>query len=290
MIEAVVVVILIAAVWLVVHHTRQTQLPFVAPPKPTRIFGVQIHPDATVADLDLVAATRATFCRCDIGQDVPFPVIDRIYDGLLTRGLTPLFITSGGAPTTDQAIAEYVAFHAAAAKRYPKAWWEICNEPNVPFFWQHPDPLAYARLVKAIVPVMRAFLDPSSKIISAGTSGIPIPFITAFLSAGVEQLVDYVGFHPYGAAPDRLPAVLNQLRTITSKPLFCTEYGATANQSNALTGMAQACGDAGVPFVWYELKDGKPNILDSNNTYGLYTADGAAKPSLAAAISYANGV
>jgi hypothetical protein len=279
--------ILLVAIVLVLLRKSAKPPPFIPPPKRTRTFGVQIHPDATKADLDLVAATHATFCRCDVGQDIPFPVFDAIYDGLLTRGITPLFITSMGAPTTDKAIADYVAFHAAAAKRYPKAWWEICNEPNVPFFWSQPDPLAYARLVKALVPAMRAFLAPSSKIISAGTSGIPMPFITAFLSAGVEQLVDYVGFHPYGVGADRLPAVLNQLRGITSKPLFCTEYGATANQSNALTGMAQACGDAGVPFIWYELKDGKTNILDANNTYGLYAIDGIAKPSLAAAIHYA---
>jgi len=47
--------------------------------------------------------------------------------------------------------------------------WEIWNEPNLAWFWRNPDPVAYAKLLKAAAPALRA-ADPGALIVSAGPS------------------------------------------------------------------------------------------------------------------------
>lgn len=278
-------------------------------------FGVQIHPyapDEPATDLPLILATGATYVRCDFAWDLienpagtfDWSLYDTIYNNFLENGIIPIFLTGIGnpeaygfgtgisAPITSQQIEEYVTFHQTASARYPQAWWEICNEPNEEYFWPpEPDAAQYAALVNAVAPVIRANIASTSKILSAGTSGIPTDFIQDYIEAGVGGLVDYVGFHPYGVDPDDLASSLGALKRFVSKPFFCTEYGTCdeTTQSNDLTAMAQACGALGIPFIWYELLDGEPNTLDPTNTFGLYTMSLTPKPVLAAAQAYASG-
>jgi len=277
--------------------------------------GVQIHPyapDEPSTDLPLIIASGATYCRCDFAWDMiedpagtfDWSLYDTIYNNLLNNNIIPIFLTGIGnpeaygfgtgisAPITQQQISEYVTFHQTASQRYPNAWWEICNEPNEEYFWPpSPDASQYATLVNAVAPVIRANIASTSKILSAGTSGIPLSFIQEFLEGGVDALVDYVAFHPYGIDPSSLAANVNSLKAITTKPLFCSEYGSydTSTQSTDLTQMANACAELNIPFVWYELLDGEPNEIDPVNTFGLYTMELAPKPVLTAAQNFASG-
>lgn len=278
-------------------------------------FGVQIHPyapDEPATDLPLIIASGAMYCRCDFAWDIienpagtfDWSLYDTIYNNLLQNNIIPIFLTGIGnpeaygfgtgisAPITAQQIQQYVTFHNTASQRYPQAWWEICNEPNEEYFWPPaPNATQYAALVNAVAPVIRSNIALTSKILSAGTSGVPLTFMEQYLGAGVEGLVDYIGFHPYGVAPSSLQATLSPLKRYTSKPLFCTEYGTydTSTQANDLTQMAMACGALEIPFIWYELLDGEPNELDPINTYGLYTEELVAKPVLASAQNFAQG-
>ncbi len=278
-------------------------------------FGIQIHPyapDEPATDLPLIIASGATYCRCDLAWDLienpagtfDWSLFDTIYGNMLANNIIPIWLTGIGnpeaygfgtginAPITSTQIQQYVTFHTLAAQRYPRAWWEICNEPNIEYFWPpNPDPTQYAALVAAVAPAIRANISSTSKILSAGTSGIPISFIQTFLNAGVAGLVDYVAFHPYGIEPSALPASLSSLHSSTPLPLFCSEYGTTdlTTQASDLTNMAMACGNNGIPFMWYELLDGVPNTIDPVNTFGLYTMELAPKPVLASAQNFASG-
>lgn len=282
---------------------------------PLYALGVQIHPyapDDPTTDLPLIIASGAKYVRCDLAWDMienpagtfDWDVFDQIYNNMVSNDITLIWLTGIGnpaaygfgtgisAPITQEQIAEYVAFHQIAAQRYPNAWYEICNEPNEQYFWPPtPDASQYAALVNAVAPVIRSNIASTSKIISAGTSGIPIDFMTEYLQAGVSDLVDYVGFHPYGVNPNSLQSALKPLANVTNKPLFCTEYGTyePATQSQDFTNMANACAALQIPFGWYELLDGEPNSLDPVNTYGLYTMQLTPKPVLTAAQEFVAG-
>lgn len=271
-----------------------------------RTFGVSVTNGEYDPDIDLalVIATGAKIARMpfawdriEIGpQQYFWDYYDAIVPAMMRAGVTPLLIAGvdnpvygfGAARSTAQLKAA-ADFYALAAARYRGAWWELGNEPDVTYFWPPaPDAGQYAAYVRAIAPAIRPY---SSCIMSGGTSGINFGFISNYLALGVGDLVDCIAFHPYGVAPAHMASAVATLRSYTSKGLFCSEYGVNAvfDSSSDLTAMANACGAQGVPFIWFELKDGPPNVLDANNTFGLYTMGRLPKPALAAAQAYASG-
>jgi hypothetical protein len=288
-------------------------IPPLAPPGPSlgapsavRTFGVSVTNGEYDPDIDLalLLATGAKIARMpfawdriEIGPKRYFwDYYDAIVPAMMAAGITPLLIAGvdnpvygfGAARSTAQLQAA-ADFYGVAAARYRGAWWELGNEPDVAYFWPPgPDPAQYAAFVRAIAPAIRPY---SSCIMSGGTSGINLGFISNYLALGVGNVVDCIAFHPYGVAPANMASALATLRSYTSKGLFCSEYGlnGTFDASPDLTAMANACGSQGVPFIWFELKDGPPNVLDANNTFGLYTMGRLPKPALAAAQAYAAG-
>jgi len=74
--------------------------------------------------------------------------------------------------------------------------WGIWNEPNI-FFWQpKPDVQQYNALALATCRAVRQ-ADPRATIIGPATSGVPAPFLEAFLASGVLPYLDAVSVHPY---------------------------------------------------------------------------------------------
>jgi hypothetical protein len=186
-----------------------------------------------------------------------FSAIDPLVDAAERAGLRLLLILDYGnalygppGAVVDRAgRAAYAAFAAAAAARYAGhgVIWEIWNEPNVPQFWTgpggiRPDPLAYAALVAAAAPAIRA-ADPDATIL-AGAAFIGIPeliaaiggvggtdFLRAIIAAGVLEHVDGLSIHSYRAeAPETLAADVATIRAAMGprarrRPLWVSEWG-----------------------------------------------------------------
>jgi hypothetical protein len=181
---------------------------------------------------------------------------DRLVAAAEAVGLRILFILGYGNPlhgpaqavVDDAGRAAFAAFAAAAGARYGGRGhrWEIWNEPNHPFFWTapgvRPDPAAYAALVRAAVPALRA-ADPRGEIlIGAAFTGLPaaiaalggvpgLDFLAAVFATGVLDLVDGVTFHPYRAeAPETVAAEVAAIRAAMAdagrmRPLWSGEWG-----------------------------------------------------------------
>ncbi len=75
----------------------------------------------------------------------------------------------GGNPAN---FAEYAAFAARAAARYPEVkHWSVWNEPDAESHWEGGG-AEYARLLKAVAPAVRA-ANPQAKILIGGVTGSP---------------------------------------------------------------------------------------------------------------------
>jgi polysaccharide biosynthesis protein PslG len=140
------------------------------------------------AELAGIAATGARYLRIDVDWSAieqspgthDWSAVDRIVDtaracGLDVIGLlayTPAWArapaTSEHSPPIDPA--NFASFARAAVERYAprgvKAW-EIWNEPNLTFYWEAPDPAAYAALLGPAHDAIKA-ADPSSTVITGG--------------------------------------------------------------------------------------------------------------------------
>jgi Cellulase (glycosyl hydrolase family 5) len=92
---------------------------------------------------------------------------------------------------------EYAAFVAALAQKWAGrvTAFEIWNEEDEPRWWTGaPDPAAYARLLKAAYPAIKA-ADPSATVVLGGMTGNDYPFLEGVYKAGGKGSFDVVGVH-----------------------------------------------------------------------------------------------
>lgn len=107
------------------------------------------------------------------------------------------------APQTDVEISEYVNYVSEMVKRYKGQvqYWEVWNEPNLAGFWSpHPDPVVYAKLLKAAYAAAKQ-ADPDVKIVGMVTSLVDLDFIRAVLEQGAGHAMDIISVHPYQGQP-----------------------------------------------------------------------------------------
>jgi hypothetical protein len=93
--------------------------------------------------------------------------------------------------------AEYGAFVATVAKRFgPRvAAYEIWNEEDASRWWAGgPDPAAYARLLKATYPAVKA-AEPNATVVLGGLTGNDFQFLERVYQAGGKGSFDAVGVH-----------------------------------------------------------------------------------------------
>jgi hypothetical protein len=194
--------------------------------------------------------------------------------------------------------------------------WQLWNEPNFPPFWKPaPDAAAYLELLRAFDSAVERG-DPTGRIITGGLFPTPAggPSMEEFLAelyrAGGAQLFNAVGVHPYASTPGQALASVAELRALMSrfgdsrKPIWITEVGwASGGQPSGLTvgperqadyltrtfevarSNREDLGIAGI--VWYSLTD-TPGPLWVGHC-GLFTLDGAPKPSWNAFVHAASG-
>jgi endoglucanase len=160
--------------------------------------------------------------RVENGRTVhDFSGIDRLYDGLLARGIRP-FVELGFSPealaTSPQtvfywkgntshpkpegwnALVEDFVRHLIArygaheVRRWP---FEVWNEPNLKDFWEGADQAAYFALYAATARAIKR-VDPGIKVGGPSTAGAAwVPEFLAYAKANAVP-VDFVTTHTYG--------------------------------------------------------------------------------------------
>ncbi len=226
-----------------------------------------------------------------------------------------------GAGTPDPAT--YAAFAAAVAKRYGStiSAYEIWNEPNYVLSSDPIDATAYAALLKAAYPAIKA-VDPTATVVAGALGSVisfgsitldPVTFVKQMLAAGASGYFDALSFHPYqeslpfssGAGVANSP--LTQLNSIYkllqqygdgNLKIWISEFGASTNdvsqqtQADLIKNLIdtwQTIAYAGPVFI-YTAQDG----VAGADGYGIYNADWTPKLAvavIAAAIKqYSSGV
>jgi hypothetical protein len=92
---------------------------------------------------------------------------------------------------------DYAAFVGALAQRFGTkvAAYEIWNEEDAPGWWTGaPNPTAYAQLLEATYPVVKA-ADPSATVVLGGLTGNDYQFLEGVYQAGAKGSFDAVAVH-----------------------------------------------------------------------------------------------
>lgn len=287
------------------------------------------------APVELLAGTSAGWAREDFHwywlEPEPgrfdWAIYDRAVSRLASSGVNiigvlntaPAWATSFGGDVAGRPSyyapdpAAFARFAGAVVSRYRDRvrYWQVWNEPENERYWQpRPDPAAYAALLRAVYPAIKA-ADPSATVLSAGVVPTNINFIRAVADNGAWGSFDILAVHPYvdpfgpengqiGAGD--VTAVKTLADSLGRKPIWATEFGWSTGpadrdprgvdeetQASYLVRAAVLLRAAGVEkIIWYKLKDTEQRNGQPFNTYGLLRAAGGPsdlsqpKPSLAA--------
>jgi hypothetical protein len=219
-------------------------------------------------------------------------------------------------PSSPQSIAPFLTMLAERYHPQGVEAIEIWNEPDTSRFWKPaPDPRAYAALLRAAYPAVKAGA-PGMKVVFGGTSGNDYAFIGEAYAGGAQGHFDIMATHPYtgSLSPDvawrngagRLSEwAFTSYREIRSlmlskgddKPIWFTELGwATASEGwSTVSPEAQASylrrafeilredPYVGVGF-WYGLRNSHwdHDADTAEAQFGLFTTGWTPKPAYAA--------
>ena len=169
-------------------------------------------------------------------------------------------------------------------------YYEIWNEPNLPRFWKHPDPVFYTKLLRAAYRAIKA-QDPRAQVLAGALSGADVNFVNRMYESGAKGYFDALSLHPYTG--DRSPDTCSvasksfacglvavhriMLRYGDQRPIWLTEFGVSVSEHESATAQARYLMRAaslvkGWSYVqgaiWYELYD-DPTGHDGQH-YGLF--------------------
>lgn len=98
-----------------------------------------------------------------------------------------------GAPVNPAQYAAFVDHMIVSAPGV--AAWEIWNEADADLFWENgPQPAAYAALLRATYPVVKA-RDPNATVVTTGMVGNHFDFLQQLYDNGAKGFFDAVGVH-----------------------------------------------------------------------------------------------
>jgi hypothetical protein len=223
---------------------------------------------------------------------------------------------------------QYAAFAGGLAQHWAGkvAAYELWNEEDSPSWWVGaPDPAAYAALLKATYPVIKA-ADPGATVLVGGLTGNDYPFLEALYQDGAKGSFDAVAVHtdtacnivsPYTflrennghMIPDSFLAYREvhavMLANGEDKPIWMTELswrttGATCAEGTWAGQKLQGVSDeqqatylaqayhclAQNPYV--QVAIWFPFQDQGTDVAGLLRANGSRKPSFAAMVAYAH--
>ena len=200
--------------------------------------------------------------------------------------------------------------------KLPITDWQLWNEPNSPLFWKPtPDAGDYLELLRGFDSAVLG-ADSAARIMVGGLfptprGGIDLePFLAALYRGGGKGLFDAAALHSYAATPQDALDSVEQARRVLDRfgdrraRLWITEVGwASAGEPSGLTVGPQRQADyltqtfelaaedrerLGLDgVIWYSLND-TPGPLWPGHC-GLFTLDGAAKPSWDALVDLTGG-
>ncbi len=154
-----------------------------------RVFATwpDLEPQRGVFAQNWFASYEGLFHSLPAGTKVIVDVVD-----------TPSWETGSGDEHTPPANPEdYAAFVGALAQRWAGrvAAFEIWNEEDNASWWAGgPNPAAYAALLKATYPVVKA-ADPRATVVLGGMTGNDYPFLEGVYAAGGKGSFDAIGVH-----------------------------------------------------------------------------------------------
>lgn len=238
-------------------------------------------PDELARELDAYVELGARWLRFDAKWGVVEPkrgqrrweAYDRVVAQAQARGIRVLMVVGypadwaqPGRRASSVDPAAYAAYAAELVARYAPLGvlhYELWNEPNTGSFWRPaPDPAAYARLVRAAYPAMKA-VDAEVTVLAGamapvsgreppdcrggGTKIGPIAFLRELLRQGIGGSFDALSYHPYtgGALPGeehpcnawhQIAGTEPSLRSVLEeaghgdKAIWVTEFGGAVDQ------------------------------------------------------------
>ncbi|MEJ5345193.1 MAG: flagellar filament outer layer protein FlaA [Chloroflexus sp.] len=139
----------------------------------------------------------------------------------------------------------FASFVATVVNRYKDRirYWQVWNEPDNPVYWRPaPDPAAYAALLRAVYPAIKA-ADPGATVLAAGIVS-PEPagsFLQALADNGAWNSFDIIALHPYtdplGPEAGSIDSVgIGAIQTLAArlgpKPIWVTEFGWADSESD----------------------------------------------------------
>ena len=219
---------------------------------------------------------------------------------------------ANGQPDPDK----YASFLQTLATRYGSSVKaiEVWNEPNGPFWPGGANPEAFAALLKAAYPAVKA-VEPSIKVVTGGLFQNDAQFLQAAYQNGIQGNFDVLGLHPYSCSD---PPSKNTGSPVTSflgyrnmlavmdqhgdrdKPVWFTEFGwgtapgapCTVSPDQQAANLVEAVNlmkeDPRIEVaMWYNYLDDQfwttcPTGPCWETTTGLVDQNGAARPALAA--------
>ncbi|MGI5867891.1 MAG: hypothetical protein ACOX9C_00400 [Kiritimatiellia bacterium] len=210
-------------------------------------------------------------------------------------------IKAGRPTTVPPDPAKYAEITEAVVKRYGDriSMYEIWNEADITQFYRG-TAQEYVTLFHTVAPIIRR-LDPAAKIMPAGMAGFREPFIDELVKGGVIDASDMIAFHPYaGKSPAwDLPyglvegALMSRGRNIE---IFCNESGFPSNNQEWFSrppDLNEETQRRSIDVAMSRLLSmglAKLSVFNAggdHHGFGLFRADGSAKPAYAVFSDYA---
>ena len=189
-----------------------------------------------------IANVRFDIDWTDWEKDHALPSVAAVLDSAEREGVAALPILNTApravlpvAEKQDEFIAAFRPFVADVMRRFGDRFpaIEIWNEPNLPRWWNIPNPTNYLAVLKAAYEEIKA-ASPGTLVCLGGVSDVGLGYIRAIYELGGAPFFDVVCCHPYTIpfAPEGvLDAKLAKLRALMAefgdaeKPIWITEVG-----------------------------------------------------------------
>ena len=245
-----------------------------APPTYKTRFGLEVGFEYNILPPDL-SDLRPPIVRQDIST---YPNRnDSFVSAMNAQRIDVLLVGIYDYQTNPKTAQEMATFLSSVATRYKGNVWgyEIINEANVSTGANggevHMEPSTYYDYLLECSTAIRA-ADPNAKIVSSGTSGVALDWHRKLAALNASPLIDFAGFHPYGANPSNIGSSIAQLADIWKKPLISTEYGSSNEiASLAMQNALDTLVHTSIFFTWED----SPSL----NGYGLLDSNGARRGS-----------
>lgn len=335
-------VMMLVALLAIAGCNRSTAAPVTHDPfGPPHVRGVAYHGMWSMRDaadrgriLDTIKASGVPWVRMDVAWNTLQPNgpgsydeaaiadIDQRLAEVSDRGLKTLVMfwwappwSSGttvqsGVPANAQ---DYASAAAWLVQRWPTqiAAMQVWNEPNLPEFYDNPDPASYARLLAATYPRVKA-VRPDLTVVAAAPSGLDLRWYEGLLNAPVQGTFDVLGAHPYPRVGDMSPQECARIadsgcdmdafisflddQGLSEMPVWVTEFGWSTHGDfpgmqlwqRGVTEEEQASYTAGMLAWFSELPQVQAafvyrdedfvNSDPHRNGFGILRADGSPKP------------